>query len=179
MGEMIESTEMSAYGLSINYTNGWRLTNEPRDLDLSSPVADINVIVPNKVIEVIFEDGTKEKAVCQDPDTFTMWQAISTCVSKKAMGGSSKYNNAIRKGLKIYEEKLANEAAAKAEEERINKKRAKRMAYKARRAERLAQEETARLQAEREEMIEIQKEAYIRAMREINQDQISKDKNQI
>lgn len=142
-------------------------------------IVDLNVIVPNKVIEVIFEDGTKEKAVCQDPDTFTMWQAISTCVAKKAMGGSSKYNNAIRKGLKIYEEKLANEAAAKAEEERINKKRAKRMAYKARRAERLAQEETARLQAEREEMIEIQKEAYIRAMREINQDQISKDKNQI
>lgn len=142
-------------------------------------IVDLNVIVPNKVIEVIFEDGTKEKAVCQDPDTFTMWQAISTCVAKKVMGGSAKYNNAIRKGLKIYEEKLAKEAAAKAEEERINKKRAKRMAYKARRAERLAQEEAARLQAEREEMIEIQKEAYLRAMRELDQNHIPEDKNQI
>ena len=38
-------------------------------------IVDLNVIVPNKVIEVIFEDGTKEKAVCQDPDTFKIGRA--------------------------------------------------------------------------------------------------------
>lgn len=131
-------------------------------------IVDINVIVQNKVVECTFADGTKEKSVCREPDTFSMERAISICISKHIIGGSSQYNNAVKAGMKVYSDKLKKEANEKAELERIEKKRAKRIAYKERRAKRLAEEETARLQAEREEIIEIQKEAYIRAMEVLN-----------
>lgn len=131
-------------------------------------VKDVNVIVPNKVVEVTFADGTKEKSVCREPDTFNMEFAISICISKKIMGGSSAYNNAIKCGMKVYENKQKREIDEKAEQERIEKKRAKRLAYKKRRAAKRAAEEHQRKAKEREEQIEIQKEAYLRAMKELN-----------
>lgn len=72
------------------------------------------------------------------------------------MGGSSAYNNAIKRGMKVYEDKQNKEAAEKAEQERIEKKRAKRLAYKERRAAK-----------RREEQIAIQTEAYLRAMKAV------------
>ena len=117
-------------------------------------VVDVNIIVSNKVVEVTFADGTKEKSVCKEPDTFSLESAISICISKKIMGGSSAYNNAIKRGMKVYEKKLEFEKHQKEEQERIEKKRAKRLAYKERR--------TAK---KREEQIAIQTEAYLRAMK--------------
>lgn len=116
-------------------------------------IVDVNIIVPNKVVEVIFFGGNKQKAVCQEPDAFSLEQAISICISKHLLGGTSAYNKAVKKGIKIYEDKQKKEYAAKAEEDRITKKRAKRAAYKKRRDEK-----------RREEQIEIRKEAYIRAI---------------
>lgn len=127
-------------------------------------VVDVNIIVTDKVVEVTFADGTKEKSVCREPDTFSLESAISICISKKIMGGSSAYNNAIRRGMKVYEDKQKREAAEKAEQERIEKKRAKRLAYKERRAAKRAEEEKQRRTREREEQITIQMEAYLRAM---------------
>lgn len=120
-------------------------------------VVDVNIIVPDKVVEVTFADETKEKSVCREPDIFSLESAISICISKKIMGGSSAYNNAVKRGMKVYEDKQKREAAEKAEQERIEKKRAKRLAYKKRK-------ENQRKVREREEQIEIQKEAYLRAM---------------
>lgn len=119
-------------------------------------IVDVNPIVPDKVVEVTFADGTKEKSVCREPDTFSLESAISICISKKIMGGSSAYNNAIRRGMKVYEKKLEFEKHQKEEQERIEKKRAKRLAYKERR--------TAK---KREEQIAIQTEAYLRAMKAV------------
>lgn len=130
----------------------------------NSEVVDVNIIVPNKVVEVNFADGTKEKSVCREPDTFSLESAISICISKKIMGGSSAYNNAIKHGMKVYEDKQKREAAEKVEQERIEKKRAKRLAYKERRAVKRAEEENKRKAREREEKIAIQTEAYLRAM---------------
>lgn len=123
-------------------------------------VTNVNIIVPNKVVEVTFLDGTKEKSVCREPDVFSLEQAIGICISKKIMGGSSAYNNAVKRGIKVYEEKIHKEKKDKEEQERIEKKRAKRKAYKERRAAKREQEE-------KEKEIEIQKEAYVRAMIEI------------
>lgn len=144
---------------SINLPNGMKVViengGEPR---LFFPkVEDVRVIVPNKVVEVIFADGTKEKSVCREPDVFSLESAISICISKKIMGGTGAYNNAVKRGLKVYDDKLKKAVADKAEKERIAKKRAKRHAYKERRA-------AEREQAEKERQIEIQKEAYIQAM---------------
>lgn len=117
-------------------------------------IKDVNIIVPNKVVEVTFADGTKEKSICREPDTFSLESAISICISKKIMGGSSAYNNAVKRGMKVYEDKQKRENAEKAEQERIEKKRAKRLAYKKR-----------RVAKKREEQIAIQTEAYLRAMK--------------
>lgn len=128
-------------------------------------VVDVNPIVPDKVVEVTFADGTKEKSVCREPDVFSMEFAISICISKKIMGGSSAYNNAVKRGVKVYEDKQKRETTEKEEQERIEKKRAKRLAYKERRAAKRIEEENQRKAKEREEQIAIQTEAYLRAMK--------------
>ena len=128
-------------------------------------VVDVNIIVPDKVVEVTFADGTKEKSVCREPDIFSLETAISICISKKIMGGSSAYNNAVKRGIKVYEDKQKKKEAEKSEQERIEKKRAKRLAYKERRAAKRAEEEKQRKAIEREEQIAIQTEAYLRAMK--------------
>lgn len=120
-------------------------------------ITDVNIIVPDKVVEVTFRDGLKEKAVCQDGDVFSLEQAITICLAKHLIGGSSKYNNTISKAVKDYEKKLRQIEADKAEKERINKKKSKRLAYRRRREEK-------RKEAERAEQIAIQREAYIQAM---------------
>lgn len=121
-------------------------------------ITDVNVIVPNKVVEVTFMDGDRQKAVCQEPDIFSLEQAISICLTKHLLGGSGAYNKAVKNGVKIYQDKQKAEWVAKFEEERIAKRRAKKAAYMKRKAEK-----------KREEQIEIQKEAYVRAMELMNQ----------
>lgn len=123
-------------------------------------IKDVNIIVPDKVVEVTFTDGEKQKSVCQEPDTFSLETAISICLSKKIMGGSSAYNNAIKRGMRVYTDKLKKIEAEKAEQARIAKRKAKKDAYKARCA-------AKREAAEKERAIEIQKEAYIRAIQEL------------
>lgn len=120
-------------------------------------ISDVNVIVPNKVVEVTFMDGDKQKTVCQESDVFSLEQAISICLTKHLLGGSGAYNKAVKNGIKVYQDKQKDEVAAKTEEERIAKRRAKKAAYMKRKAEK-----------KREEQIEIQKEAYVRALKEIN-----------
>ena len=65
-----------------------------------------------------------------------------------------------KRGVKVYKEKLREELMDKEEKERTERKHAKKKAYKERRA-------AKREQAERERLIEIQKEAYVRAMMEV------------
>lgn len=124
----------------------------------SGGIIDVNIIVPDKVVEVTFINGDKQKAVCQDPDVFSLEQAISICLTKHLLGGSGAYNKVIKNGVKIYQDKLKEVCRIKIEEERIAKKHAKKAAYMKRKAEK-----------RREEQIEIQKEAYVRAMELMNQ----------
>lgn len=153
-----------AYASLFNYTlcndgNGYYMSTSSSKGE-SRRIKDVNILVPNKVVEVTFADGTKEKAVCREPDVFSLETAIAICISKKIMGGSSTYNNAVKRGVKVYEDKLKEAEKAKAEEDRIAKKRAKRLEYK-------KNKELKRKAQEREEKIEIQKEAYKRAIEEM------------
>lgn len=134
------------------------------EMMIAAKIKEVNIIVPGKVVEVAFADGTKEKSVCKGSDVFSLESAISICISKKIMGGSSAYNNAVKRGMKVYEEKLKKETAEKEEQERIEKKRAKRLAYKKKREAKRAEEENQRKAREREEQIAVQTEAYLRAM---------------
>lgn len=121
--------------------------------------------INNKVVIVKFADGTSEKAVLSESDTFSLEQGVSICITKKILNkvlkganGTSAYNKLVDYGLKVYDKKQKEIkeaiAAKKAEKEaeqkkidRIRKKRAKRKAKL------------------REEQIEIQAEAYRRAMK--------------
>lgn len=120
----------------------------------------------NKVVFVDFADRTTEKAVLSEDDTFSLEQGISICITKKLLNdkcgaGSSMYNKIIQRALKVFDTKEKKEIAKATEKENEEKKFAKIKAKKE--ARRIKREE-----AERERQIEIQKEAYLRAMREYN-----------
>lgn len=123
-------------------------------------------IYPNKeypkTVVVTFADGRTERATASFGDVFEIETGITICIAKHLItltcGGNStaKLGNAVRRGLKIYSKGLVEQQKA-LELAEIKKQRAKRKHDK-----RMAKKAKAR-----EEAIEIQKEAYIRAMKEI------------
>ena len=63
-----------------------------------------------KIVCVDFADGTTEKAVLSEGDTFSLEQGVSICITKKllsekSLSGNSLYNKIIQKALKIYDNK--------------------------------------------------------------------------
>lgn len=124
-------------------------------------IKDVNIIVPNKVVEITFVDGSKQKSICSDTDTFSLEMAISICLLKKILGGTSAYNKTIKDAIKLYNQKIQKTQKEKSEKEHIERKE-KKLADK--RAKRKANKDAA----ERERLIEIQKEAIIRANKEMS-----------
>lgn len=112
-------------------------------------ISDVKILSPNKVVQVIFEDGTSEKAVCDKEDTFSLETGITVCIAKKLLGGTKEYNKTIRNALKAMER---NE---KSKKEREDEK--KRIAMKRQKTE----------EQRRERKVKIQEEAYYRAMKRI------------
>ena len=134
-------------------------------------IADVRAIDADgkpKVVIVSFTDGTKEKAVLDESDTYSLEQGISICITKKLLGGDTLYGGALYNkvikyamGVKETNELLAEksknaaiEAQLKAEKEE-KKKKARREKIRKR---------------EEERQIEIQKEAYIRAIKAIREE---------
>ena len=128
-------------------------------------VKDVKILAENKVVQVTFKDGTSEKAVCNDEDNFSLEIGISICIAKKILGGTGKYNSAIRKAMKIIESKKKAEEKEEEERERILKRRKKREEY-------LKKRELKK----REEQIKIQEEAYYRAMKKIEGEENKNEK---
>lgn len=156
--------------IDTNFENGIRFTKKniyglPSYSDVIIPhIKDIQVI-NNKVVIVLFKDDTKEKAVLDSTDTYSLEQGISICITKKMLSmqtngnGSSAYNKLIKHCLKLYDNNRKAEEKAKADEQAAKEKE-KKAADKAR-AKRIK-----KANKNREREIEIQKEAYLRAMRE-------------
>lgn len=123
--------------------------------ELIPDIKDVTVH-QNRIVIVEFIDGTTEKAVLHPSDQFSVEQGISICITKRLVGGSSIYNKLIDRAVKVM---INNDAertkTAKAEDERKE--------YNKRRNERKARRKSER----REEQIELQKEAYVRALREL------------
>lgn len=174
---MIKGNEEMSYALTVT---GSRIIKEDGEVKFAYIVSpglfDIvtDAVIPeiedvqsinDKVVIVKFADGTSEKAVLSENDTFSLEQGVSICITKKILNkvlkganGTSAYNKLVDYGLKVYDKKQKEIkeaiAAKKAEKDaeqkkidRIRKKRAKRKAKL------------------REEQIEIQAEAYRRAMK--------------
>ena len=128
-------------------------------------IQDVKILSPNKVVQVIFKDGTSEKAVCSGEDNFSLEIGISICIAKKILGGTGKYNSVIRKAMKIIENKKKTEEKAEEERKRVLKRKQKREAY-------LKKRELKK----REEQIKIQEEAYYRAMKRIEGEEKKNEK---
>jgi len=87
-------------------------------------IKDVEIIIPNKVVRVTFDDDTIEKSICHEDDEFNLETAIMVCIAKHLLGGA-KFNNLISKALKLYNNKIKAEEKAKEEEARIEAKRKK------------------------------------------------------
>lgn len=88
-------------------------------------IKDVEIVVPNKVVKVTFNDDTFEKAVCHEDDQFSLETAITICMTKHLLGGSGKFNNILAKGVKIVEDKVKAAEEAEKEKARIEAKRLK------------------------------------------------------
>ena len=108
-------------------------------------------IYNDKVVEVTFSNGDKQKTVCDDCQ-FDITISIMVCVMKEIYG-KSVYSIISKRYDEIEKEK----AAKKDEQERLEALKERRIEKKKRRAEKRKQK-----------AIEIQKQAYIEAMKEIN-----------
>lgn len=119
-------------------------------------IIKVSELVKNKVVEVEFSDGEIQKCICQEGDHFDIETAISICLCKYLIGGTKEFNNTVRKGLKIYKDGVREKEKQEELKKRWERKKEKKIAQKARKAARL-----------REEQIEIQKEAILRAMKQM------------
>lgn len=88
-------------------------------------IKDVEIVVPNKVVKVTFDDNTFEKAVCHEDDQFSLETAITICITKHLLGGSGKFNNILAKGVKIVNDKVKAKEEAEKEKARIEAKRLK------------------------------------------------------
>lgn len=122
---------------------------------MKDDIFDINVIVPNKVVEIEFCDG-KEKMICHKEDTFDLRKCCFIAIAKRLykkeytqegieymatqLTYQKKYVKIVDTALKAYAKKeKAKEAAEKEriEQEKITaRQREKRRKYKERRTQR-------------------------------------------
>ena len=128
-------------------------------------IKDFEISKSGNGITVNFVDGTYKKSYALEPDKFDIKSALYICLAKK-YSNEYKCDNIeelakffsmtkkyIREVERVYSEYKKEEEVKKI----IANRKAKKIRYKANKKAR-----------EREEMIEIQKEAYLRAMREAN-----------
>ena len=147
--------------LTKNERNGKLVANFYKDgfktstKELIPDIKDVT-IHNNCVVIVEFTDGTSEKAVLHPEDHFSVEQGISICIAKKLVGGSSIYNKLIDRAVKVMINNDVERTKKQIEEEARKERKKKNDEKKARRKA-----------AKREEYIETQKEAYVRALREV------------
>ena len=148
-------------------------------------IFNINVIVPDKVVEIEFCDG-KEKMVCHKDDTFDLRKCCFIAIAKHLykkeytqegiehmatqLTYQKKYVKIVDKALKDYKKKEEEKAkkAREEEEQKIIRDRQslRRWRQKQRRISRRNEERNQELKAEREEIVSMMAEAINRAKEE-------------
>lgn len=152
-------TLMSIYGTKM------RSYNPDEIIDIK--VLDDN----NRVVKVKFADGYVVKNVRDEEDTFDIEECLYLALAKKLyrkeytyegilhMAEELKYKkdavSIVKHGVRVYKKYLEEEKSKKEEVERYECRKEKKIAQKQRRKERA-----------RREQIEIQKQAYLEAMKE-------------
>lgn len=163
-----------------------RIKDKMAEYIYKSSIRSINVIVPNQVVEVEFTCGDKIKTVCNKDDTFSLERAVYIAIAKKRFGhiytsdGIEKkateltyekdYVYRVKNALKVYECQQQLAALDKEEEEIKLRQKQKRHERNERRRARRAEEAAKKEEERRNEQIAIQKEAYLQAMREFEEE---------
>lgn len=143
-------------------------------------ISSYEILARNKVIRVSFSDNTQEKVICDDKDEFDLRRGLFVALSKKMykekytlegiehmateLSYQKKYVKMVDKATKDHNRKLVEEENKKHEEALQ-----KRLAY---------ERKVKRDKKKRERTINIQKEAYVRAMKEIGDLHKEKEKGE-
>jgi len=77
---MNERKDNMYWNMLVNRETGFY--NEQVKAILSEVIKDVNIIVPNKVVEVTFADDKKEKMVCHEEDTFNLRNCLFIAIAK-------------------------------------------------------------------------------------------------
>lgn len=165
----------------VGLTQMERIENKMKEYIHKSGVCSVNIIVPNRVVEVTFNDYfyTKVKTVCDKNDIFSLERALYIAYAKQRYNGTYTsegiekkadefkyekfYVSKVKNALKVYEcqQKLA---ALDKEEEEIK------LRQKQKRHERNERRRARRAEERKNEQIAIQKEAYLQAMMEFEEE---------
>ena len=155
-------------GLEIEQNGNVKIcASEPYKNLISDKILFYKILSPNKVISVKFEDGN-EKVVCEDCDTFDLRTGLYIAIAKhlykgeytiegieykaKEISMKKKYVDMVEKAIKTHDK------LEKMEKEFIEQnKKEKQIAHEKR---------VKTAMKKRERKIELQKEAYLRAMQE-------------
>ena len=128
-------------------------------------VKDFEISKSGNGVTVHFTDGTYKKSYAVAPDKFDLETALYICLAKKFQNEYkcddieelAKFFSMTKKHIKEVERVCSEYKKEEESKKIIANRRAKKIRYKANKKAR-----------EKEEMIEIQKEAYLRAIREAN-----------
>lgn len=186
-GDYVVTTSTNPYW-NIDATDKWKLSNEFAEStyeaakeQINRPMKKINEIdkkenkkdmkketkqkvmpydivdykvIDNTVVIFTFGDGTTEKTVCDHEfDKFELWRAVELAVCKKKFGGTKAYHKAVNNAIKQIENIDAKKKADAEEKERIANRKAK-----------YAERQEKRKAKRRQEQIDIQSEAFLKAM---------------
>ncbi len=146
-------------------TDATKPQTKPRWINNLPAVKKVEVY-NNRVVKVTFIDDTFTKSVCSENDNFDLDVGITICALKRLLGTNS--DNATKHYNQFIEHVHAvmkrNDLKAAAEQGRRISEKAKRRKIELKNA--------ARKLKAREEQIDIQKQAYLRATMEIMEDDL-------
>lgn len=138
---------------------GLRMRNaKGEDADMIEDIERIDVY-NNRAVKVTFADGSYARSVVQPGDVFDLDTGITICLLKRALGredGHRRYNSLIRKAHRVLDEQQRDAERLRIEKERRHVAEQKLLA----RAE-------ARRRLAREERIDEQREAHVRAVMQL------------
>lgn len=171
-----------------------RIETEKKMYTEKSGVKEVNVIVPDKVVEVMFDKNfppspywlsycskEKIKTVCDDEDKFSLERALYIAFAKKMysdmytlegierkadeLSYMKSYIKCAKNAMKVYECQQKLEALDREEKAIKKRQHEKRMEQKARRLAR-------KIETRKNEQIAVQKEAYLQAMKEFEEKKV-------
>ena len=82
-------------------------------------------VFDNKTVVVTFEDGSIERSICDDEDTFSLEMGLSICILKHFCCGSSGYNKMIKSIIRRQEDfdKEEEKKERRREEQEVGKRK--------------------------------------------------------